>query len=283
MSTDGAVIVSAAGRHISSASDLNLAGMQAWHRARRRPISLFIGSRLDQPELLAVVMEPGLQIPALVPGIAPLAAWRRAFPEERLAMQEGPSPRAALLDRDGTVIIDRHYLADPAGVDFVPGAIDGLRLLSAGGVILAIVTNQSGVGRGRITPQQLDAVHARIRTDLAANGIVLAGIYACPHHPDDGCDCRKPAPGLIRQATEELALSPGHIVVIGDRPADVDVAARTGTRSILVLTGEGTATFAAGTVTPDFVVENLTDAAAVLLHPAGLPVGVSLPPVPDRP
>src|SRR5262249_8146496 len=111
-----------------------------------------------------------------------------------------PARRFVLIDRDGTINVERNYIADPALLQLYPHTAAGLRELRAGGVGLAVVTNQSGIARGKITPAQLEQVHARLRELLAAEGVKLDGIYVCPHGPDDGCDCRKPLPGMVIRA-----------------------------------------------------------------------------------
>lgn len=149
-----------------------------------------------------------------------------------------PKP-AILLDRDGTLIEERHYLSDPSRIAIFPGAIEALSQLSRAGYALVIVTNQSGIGRGLFTEDQLEIVHRHLEELLAAGGVRLDGIYHCPHAPDQACDCRKPLPGLVRSACADLDLDPARSWVIGDKPADVALAMNTGARPILVLTGYG--------------------------------------------
>ncbi len=129
--------------------------------------------------------------------------------------------RFVLLDRDGTVIVDREYLADPARVELMPGAADGLKRLRELGLGLAIVSNQSGVGRGYFGIADVERVNRRLAELLAARGVRLNGIYTCPHAPADGCRCRKPKPGLVDQAARELGFDPESCFVIGDQPADI--------------------------------------------------------------
>jgi histidinol-phosphate phosphatase family protein len=147
--------------------------------------------------------------------------------------------RYVLLDRDGTVIKDKHYLSDPEGVEFEEGAVEGLRKLQELGFGLIVVTNQSGVGRGYFSLAQAEAVNERMRRMLAAEGITLAGIYTCPHAPEENCACRKPRPGLVHQAAREHRFDPQRALVVGDKPADVALATACGARGVLVLTGKG--------------------------------------------
>lgn len=175
--------------------------------------------------------------------------------------------KAALIDRDGTLIENRHYLADPDGVAFIPGAIDALGLLRDAGYKLIIVTNQSGIARGYFDRATLDAIHDRMTAMLMDAGIMLDGIYVCPHGPDDGCDCRKPRPGLARQAARDHGLDLTHSVVIGDNRSDTDFGLAIGARPILVGTGHGAAFAAAGLDPRVDVVTDLCAAARLTIAP----------------
>lgn len=148
---------------------------------------------------------------------------------------------AVFLDRDGTLIVERDYLADPAGVELIPGTAGALRTLRRAGYALVLVTNQSGLARGFFGVAEFEAVQARLDGLLAAEGVVLDGAYHCPHHPDYGpaCDCRKPALGLFRRAARELDLDLAASVYVGDRLSDVLPAAALGGRAVLVRTGYG--------------------------------------------
>ena len=176
-------------------------------------------------------------------------------------------PRTVFLDRDGTILEDRHYLADPEGVALLPGAASGLRRLQAAGIALVVVSNQSGVARGLISPAALAAVEERFRSLLAAEGVTLAGSYHCPHRAEDGCDCRKPRAGLARRAAAELGLDLQGCMVVGDKPADIGLARHLGVTAVLVRTGEGAAALVAG-ASPDFVVNGLDGLADLCSLPA---------------
>lgn len=150
------------------------------------------------------------------------------------------SERAAVfLDRDGTIIVERDYLSDPEGVEFLPGAPGALAALQRHGFALVVVTNQSGIGRGLYGIAAFEAVQGRFDRELSAVGVQIDGVYYCPHAPEDGCDCRKPGLALFRQAARELGLDLGASVWIGDRLRDVEPAAAFGGRAILVRTGYG--------------------------------------------
>jgi histidinol-phosphate phosphatase family protein len=177
----------------------------------------------------------------------------------------------AFLDRDGTVIAEKHYLCDPAGVELLPGAAAGLRHLRELGYRLVLVTNQSGIGRGYFTQADVDAVHARLGTLLAAEAVSLDGIYVCPHRPEDHCACRKPATGLVERACADLDLDPAASVVIGDKACDIDLGHRCRMTTILVRTGYG----ATETCQAHAVAANLTAAAAWVAGQSGLRAGGS--------
>jgi len=174
------------------------------------------------------------------------------------------SARAILLDRDGTIIVDRHYLSDPAGVELLPGAASGLRRMSAMGFRLAVLTNQSGVGRGYYDEASVHACNARMAELLAAHGVALDGIFYCPHAPEAACGCRKPAPGLVEQAAAALDFDPRRAVVIGDKEADMLLGRAVGAATILVRTGKGAAHEARCRLSADHVVDDLEGAADIL-------------------
>ena len=133
-----------------------------------------------------------------------------------------------VLDRDGTIIEDRHYLSDPEGVVLLPGAVEGLKKLQAAAIPMVVITNQSGIGRGYFGEEELLAVNSRLDQLLGREGLELQGYYWCPHAPDQGCACRKPAPGLLLQAAEDLGLDPGSCFVVGDKVSDRELGEKVG-------------------------------------------------------
>src|SRR5271154_3266827 len=154
-------------------------------------------------------------------------------------MHESAAPkRVALIDRDGTIIVDKVYLRDPDRIEFAPGAIDGLQLLRDAGFALVLITNQSGIARGYFDGARLEQIHDRLRSMLAAEGLSLEAIYVCPHGPDDGCDCRKPAPGMVKSAMRDLGFGPDQAVLIGDTDADMGAAAAAGVAGLRVASGD---------------------------------------------
>ena len=143
---------------------------------------------------------------------------------------------AVFLDRDGTVIEDRHYLADPDGVRLLPGAGAAIARLNRAGIPVILVTNQSGIGRGYFDGSAFAAVQDRLRELLALDEARLDAVYHCPHRPDElsPCDCRKPSTGLFLRAAVEHSLSLRDSFFIGDRPRDVQPALELGGNGILV-------------------------------------------------
>ncbi len=169
-----------------------------------------------------------------------------------------------LLDRDGTIIFDRNYPHSPDQVELLPNAIAGLHEIVTLGYGLIVISNQSGIGRGIITVEQAESVNNRMRELLAAENITLAAIYHCPHHPDDHCNCRKPATGMIDLAVAEFGLKPSECYVIGDKCADIQLAENVHATGILVRTGYGAETEKAKTCQPAYIADDLLDAAQFL-------------------
>jgi D-glycero-D-manno-heptose 1,7-bisphosphate phosphatase len=137
-----------------------------------------------------------------------------------------------LFDRDGTLIVDVPYNGDPAKVVPMPGAREAVERVRRAGVPMAVVSNQSGIARGLLRLDDADAVHRRIEELLGPVG----PSFVCPHAPGEGCECRKPMPGLVKRAAEALGVAADACVVIGDIGADVEAALAAGARPILVPT-----------------------------------------------
>jgi len=143
------------------------------------------------------------------------------------------------VDRDGVIIEDRHYLADPADVALIPGAADALVRARQAGFALVGVSNQSGVGRGRFGEAELARVMARLDELLQAQSAGLDASYYCPHAPEHQCTCRKPRPGLLEEAARRVPWLPGSSWVVGDKESDVRLGRDAGLGAVLVLTGHG--------------------------------------------
>ncbi len=176
------------------------------------------------------------------------------------------------LDRDGTLNPDPGYIKSPDQFELFPGVSEALARLKRAGARLIIVTNQSGIARGLLSRKDLDAVHMKLKRLLDGAGVTLDAIYFCPHHPDDGCECRKPNRGMIDQAVRECGVTLDHSYLIGDHSRDIELARRVGVRSILVTTGvvspqEAERLKASGPA-PAWVASSLADAADWLLSDA---------------
>ncbi len=135
-----------------------------------------------------------------------------------------------LFDRDETIVLDEPYNGDPAKVVPAPGARALLDRLRAAGLPLAVVSNQSGVGRGYITMEQVDAVNRRVDALIGP----FAGFFSCPHAPEDDCECRKPKPKLVLDAAKALGVDPACCVLVGDRESDVQAAHNAGAIAIKI-------------------------------------------------
>ena len=178
-----------------------------------------------------------------------------------------PEDRAAglvLLDRDGTINREVHYLQDPDKVELVPGAARALDRLRQQGHPIAVVTNQSPIGRGMFGLDTLEAIHRRLAEQLDASGAHWDWIGHCPHTPDDGCRCRKPAPGLAHQAAEALSVPLKGAFVVGDKGSDLGMGRAIGATTILVRTGYGEAQRHEVEALADYCVEDLLSAATTI-------------------
>ncbi len=149
------------------------------------------------------------------------------------------SSPAIFLDRDGTIIVEKNYPSHPDQVALADGAAAGLLAMAKHGYPFVVVSNQSGIGRGYFSVEQADAVEQRVIELLAREGLAVAAWYRCPHAPDAGCACRKPAPGMIHSAVRDLDLDPTRSFVIGDKWCDIELAAAVGAVGVLVTTGHG--------------------------------------------
>jgi histidinol-phosphate phosphatase family protein len=143
------------------------------------------------------------------------------------------SRAAVFLDRDGTIIEDKGFLSDPTGVEVLPTVVPALRLLREHGFALVVVSNQSGVARGYFGDDDVRAVNGEIARRLANDGVAIDGWYWCSHY-DEGCGCRKPAPGMIRRAAEEHGLAVPGGAMVGDRGTDIELAHAVGIPGVLV-------------------------------------------------
>jgi D-glycero-D-manno-heptose 1,7-bisphosphate phosphatase len=173
-------------------------------------------------------------------------------------------PSFVVLDRDGTIIEEVSYLSDPKQITLIPGAGQALRDLSAMGLGLVVITNQSAVGRGFFDEAQLGRIHGCFLEMLRSEKISLDGLYFCPHTPEERCLCRKPRTGLIRKASQELGFDLSSSIVIGDKVSDIEMGRRVRARTILVRTGYGAQIAAEQKVVADHIVDDLPAAVEVI-------------------
>jgi histidinol-phosphate phosphatase family protein len=153
---------------------------------------------------------------------------------------KGIARRFVLLDRDGTLVRDEGYTHRVEDYHRLPGVVEGLQRLQAAGYALAIITNQSGIGRGYYSEQSFHAFQAHLLSDLASFDIRIEGTFFCPHRPDEACSCRKPELGLVNRVRDELGADLSRSWVIGDGLGDICLAERAGCRgAVLVTTGRG--------------------------------------------
>lgn len=164
--------------------------------------------------------------------------------------------RAVFLDRDGTINEDMRYSADAGKFKIYENAIPAMEMLSDSGFKIIIVTNQSGISRGYFTEKEAGALNKIVAEKASEKGIVINGIYLCPHHPDDNCRCRKPNTGMILRATTDLNVDVQNSYVIGDMQSDITLAKNAGAKSVLVLTGAGKDAEGA-----DYTAKDILDAA----------------------
>ena len=170
-----------------------------------------------------------------------------------------------LLDRDGTIIVDKHYLSDPEGVELFPNSAQGLKAMQDAGYELLVTTNQSGIGRGFYSEEDMHAVNERMVELLAEHGVYIKALYFCPHAPDHDCDCRKPAPGMFDQAIAEFGMTPEECYVIGDKLCDVELGMARKAKSILVRTGKGQKEEPLCVDKADYIADDLLDAANFII------------------
>ena len=183
--------------------------------------------------------------------------------------------RAVFLDRDGTIVEEAGYLDRLERLVFFPFSVDAVRVLNRAGFAVVVITNQAGIARGIVKESFVAEAHQHIADTMAAGGARVDGFYYCPHYPDGvveryrkACDCRKPEPGLLRVAAEELRLDLARSFVVGDRWHDLEAGQRVGARTLLVRTGYGRTEEAApkAHVQPSAIVDNVIDAVSWILR-----------------
>jgi len=174
--------------------------------------------------------------------------------------------KVVFLDRDGVINQDSpNYIKSWSEFEFIAGSISGIHHLTLNGFAPIIITNQSAIGRRMMSIQDLEHIHTLMKSTLASGGGRIKDIFFCPHTPDDGCECRKPAPGLIFQAQKRYGINLADTVMVGDSAKDVECARNAGCGSaVLVRTGNGMIAekmLAEKNIPPDHIANNLYDAA----------------------
>lgn len=171
--------------------------------------------------------------------------------------------KLAILDRDGVINEDSDaYIKTPAEWHAVPGSLDAIARLSRAGWRVVVATNQSGLARGMFSMDTLNAIHAKMRRELAQAGGHIDALFICTHGPDDGCRCRKPAPGLFEDIASRYDVNLHNVPAVGDSLRDLQAASAMGCRPWLVRTGKGLRTLEAGGLPPDTQVRD--DLASVV-------------------
>jgi len=172
--------------------------------------------------------------------------------------------KAVFLDRDGTIAKDVHYCRRVEDFEILPTVPEAIKLLNENGFKVIVVTNQSGIARGYFTEETLSKIHQKMINELSKHGAHIDAIYYCPHHPDDGCDCRKPKTALFHKAAKEHNIDFSASYVVGDRQMDIDAGRALGCRTILVNTGPEDK----GEIIdpPDYTADNLLQAAKWIIE-----------------
>ena len=170
--------------------------------------------------------------------------------------------RAVFLDRDGTMAKDVHYCRCPEDFKLFPNTAKAIKLLSEHGFKVIVITNQSGIARGYFTEEALAQIHEKMKTELAKEGAWIDGIYYCPHHPDDNCNCRKPKPKLVLQAAKEHDIDLKHSFVVGDLSLDIDLGKAVGCKTILLLDSPQEDM----NISPDYIASDLLEATQYVLQ-----------------
>jgi D,D-heptose 1,7-bisphosphate phosphatase len=170
--------------------------------------------------------------------------------------------RAVFLDRDGTLARDIPYCSRPEDFELLPCAAESIKLFNEASFKVVIITNQSGIARGYFTEEMLENIHQKMRSDLAKYNARIDSIYFCPHHPDEGCDCRKPKPTLILRAAQEHDIDLTASFFIGDTPADIEAGHAAGCKTVIISHASHEEAASEGNaVKPDFKCNNLQQAS----------------------
>lgn len=169
--------------------------------------------------------------------------------------------KAVFVDRDDTINRDVHYCSRPEDFELLLTVGTGIRLLNREGFKVVVITNQSGIARGYFTEEMLERIHQKMVDELAQYGAQVDAIFYCPHHPDEGCECRKPKPKLTYQAIKQLHIDPRQSFTIGDRLMDVELARAIGCKSVMIPSELGKEELKNSSVFPDYIASDFESAA----------------------
>ena len=183
--------------------------------------------------------------------------------------------KAVFLDRDGTINEDIGYLNHPSQLKLLPKSAEAIKLLNEAGFKIITISNQSGVARGILTEDMLQTIDKKLQKEVLKGGGYIDGMYYCPHHPEHGvypykleCECRKPHNGLIKKASKEYGIDTKISYMVGDKLSDIETGKKSGTKTILVLTGKGKKASESKEIKelePDHIAKNLYDAVKWIL------------------
>lgn len=181
-----------------------------------------------------------------------------------------PPGTAVFVDRDGTLNHDSGYITSPGQLVLFPGVPEAIARLNQLGAMVIMVTNQSAIGRGMMTMEDLENIHARLAALIRPYGASIDGIFSCPHHPRDGCGCRKPNTGLIKQAVDRFSLDLSQCYLVGDKRSDLEVAQKVAVPGVLVMTSPYSAGAVQardeGQVAIEYVAETFAQAVVWIEH-----------------
>lgn len=179
--------------------------------------------------------------------------------------------KVIFLDRDGVINENLHgdYVKKWDEFKFIPKAKEAIKVLTDAGWIIVIISNQAGVGKGIMSARAVEEINARMISEIENYGGKVKSVYYCPHRPDEGCECRKPKPGMLLNAARDLGIQLSDSYMIGDNVIDIQAGARVGCKTILVKTGLGSEHLekrVQWSVNPDYIVSNLSEAAELILR-----------------
>jgi histidinol-phosphate phosphatase family protein len=172
--------------------------------------------------------------------------------------------KAVFIDRDGTIARDVPYCSRPEDFELFPDVPQAIKQLNQGGFKVVVITNQSGVGRGKFTEETLGQIHQKMLNEFKKQGARIDSIYYCPHHPDDNCECRKPKTLLFQRAAHDLNIDFTRSYMIGDMQMDVDAGKAIGCQTVLITAGLPKVN-SNDNKSPDYVVDNFPEAVNLVL------------------